>query len=333
MAAGALVPEGMKVPPRSLVMGLPAKVRREVTEEERAGPAALRGELRRVQGEYRAAEAARVTIQAVRGTTRHPARRDRGLAPRRGRGARASSPATATARSARPSSRRRELFARGIGAETDIVSKEMYTFDDRDGGVADAAARGHRRDRARGDRAQPDEHRPRAARSTRSGRCSGASGRRRAATGSSTRWTSRPSASRAPTIDAEVIELALALPRGLRRRASYELVLNSVGDARLPAGLRRDAAHGAAREPATLAVRRLPAPHRDEPAARARLARCPRTRQLIDALPRIADHLCARVPRALRRGAAAARPPGHPLPARATGWCAASTTTCAPPSR
>ena len=27
-----------------------------------------------------------------------------------------------------------ELFARGIGAETDIVSKEMYTFDDRDGG-------------------------------------------------------------------------------------------------------------------------------------------------------------------------------------------------------
>ena len=27
-----------------------------------------------------------------------------------------------------------ELFARGIGAETDIVSKEMYTFADRDGG-------------------------------------------------------------------------------------------------------------------------------------------------------------------------------------------------------
>ena len=27
-----------------------------------------------------------------------------------------------------------QLFARGVGAETDIVSKEMYTFDDRDGG-------------------------------------------------------------------------------------------------------------------------------------------------------------------------------------------------------
>jgi carbonic anhydrase/acetyltransferase-like protein (isoleucine patch superfamily) len=37
VAAGTLVPEGMKIPPRSLVMGVPAKVRRPVTEEERAG--------------------------------------------------------------------------------------------------------------------------------------------------------------------------------------------------------------------------------------------------------------------------------------------------------
>ena len=35
VAAGSLVPEGMKVPPRSLVMGVPAKFRRQVTEEER----------------------------------------------------------------------------------------------------------------------------------------------------------------------------------------------------------------------------------------------------------------------------------------------------------
>ena len=27
-----------------------------------------------------------------------------------------------------------QLFARGVGQETDIVSKEMYTFEDRDGG-------------------------------------------------------------------------------------------------------------------------------------------------------------------------------------------------------
>jgi carbonic anhydrase/acetyltransferase-like protein (isoleucine patch superfamily) len=36
VAAGALVPEGMQVPANTLVMGTPAKVRREVTAEEQA---------------------------------------------------------------------------------------------------------------------------------------------------------------------------------------------------------------------------------------------------------------------------------------------------------
>jgi len=36
VAAGTLVPEGMEIPPGSLVMGLPAKVRRPLTDEERA---------------------------------------------------------------------------------------------------------------------------------------------------------------------------------------------------------------------------------------------------------------------------------------------------------
>ena len=35
VAAGALVPEGMQIPPGSLAMGTPAKVRREVSPEER----------------------------------------------------------------------------------------------------------------------------------------------------------------------------------------------------------------------------------------------------------------------------------------------------------
>ena len=35
IAAGALVPEGMQIPTGSMVMGLPAKVRREVTPEEK----------------------------------------------------------------------------------------------------------------------------------------------------------------------------------------------------------------------------------------------------------------------------------------------------------
>jgi carbonic anhydrase/acetyltransferase-like protein (isoleucine patch superfamily) len=56
VAAGALVPENMVVPPRSVVMGVPARVRRAVTEEERSG---LRGYAERYVGyknDYRAAE-------------------------------------------------------------------------------------------------------------------------------------------------------------------------------------------------------------------------------------------------------------------------------------
>lgn len=37
IAAGTLIPEGMVVPPRSLVMGVPGKFRRQITEEEREG--------------------------------------------------------------------------------------------------------------------------------------------------------------------------------------------------------------------------------------------------------------------------------------------------------
>lgn len=40
IAAGALVLEGTEIPPRSLVAGVPAKVRRELTDEEVAGLAA-----------------------------------------------------------------------------------------------------------------------------------------------------------------------------------------------------------------------------------------------------------------------------------------------------
>jgi len=56
VAAGALVPEGMEVPPRSVVMGAPAKVRREVTEEERAGLRRYAENYVRYKDEYRAAE-------------------------------------------------------------------------------------------------------------------------------------------------------------------------------------------------------------------------------------------------------------------------------------
>ena len=35
VAAGALVPEGMEIPPNTLAMGMPARVRRDVTPEEK----------------------------------------------------------------------------------------------------------------------------------------------------------------------------------------------------------------------------------------------------------------------------------------------------------
>jgi gamma-carbonic anhydrase len=54
VAAGALVPEGMQVPPRSVVMGAPARVRREVTEEERAGLRRYAENYVRYKDEYRA---------------------------------------------------------------------------------------------------------------------------------------------------------------------------------------------------------------------------------------------------------------------------------------
>ncbi|MGW1991756.1 gamma carbonic anhydrase family protein [Embleya sp. NPDC001921] len=37
VAAGAVVPQGMRVPPGVLVAGVPAKIKRELTEDERAG--------------------------------------------------------------------------------------------------------------------------------------------------------------------------------------------------------------------------------------------------------------------------------------------------------
>jgi carbonic anhydrase/acetyltransferase-like protein (isoleucine patch superfamily) len=58
VAAGALVPEGMVIPARSVVMGSPAKVRRVVSEEERAGLRRYAENYVGYKDEYRAAEGA-----------------------------------------------------------------------------------------------------------------------------------------------------------------------------------------------------------------------------------------------------------------------------------
>ena len=58
VAAGALVPEGMVIPARSVVMGSPAKVRRAVSEEERAGLRRYAENYVGYKDDYRAGEGA-----------------------------------------------------------------------------------------------------------------------------------------------------------------------------------------------------------------------------------------------------------------------------------
>ena len=62
----------------------------------------------------------------------YPAAVQRRLEPRGSGGAR-SFPRLQLSRNPHAHLRRDALFARGVGADTDIVSKEMYTFEDRDG--------------------------------------------------------------------------------------------------------------------------------------------------------------------------------------------------------
>jgi carbonic anhydrase/acetyltransferase-like protein (isoleucine patch superfamily) len=57
VAAGALVLEGTQIPPRSLVAGVPAKVRRELSDEEVAGLAANAATYQTLIAKHRAANA------------------------------------------------------------------------------------------------------------------------------------------------------------------------------------------------------------------------------------------------------------------------------------
>jgi carbonic anhydrase/acetyltransferase-like protein (isoleucine patch superfamily) len=56
IGAGALVPPGMKVPPRSVVMGLPGKVVRAVTDEEVARTRTINERYRELARRYAAGE-------------------------------------------------------------------------------------------------------------------------------------------------------------------------------------------------------------------------------------------------------------------------------------
>jgi histidyl-tRNA synthetase len=182
-----------------------------------------------------------------------------------------------------------ELFARGIGAETDIVSKEMYTFADRDGGsltLRPEATAGIVRAVIEHNLMNTDP------------------ALRVYAIGPMFR-RERPQKGRyrqfhqvdveafgftSPTIDAEVIELALAFldACGVTGR---ELVLNSVGDANCrPAyvGKLQQALRVVASSLCADCQRRV-----ETNPLRVLDCKVPQDQAAIDALPKITDHLCA----------------------------------------
>ena len=182
-----------------------------------------------------------------------------------------------------------ELFARGIGAETDIVSKEMYTFDDRDGGsltLRPEATAGIVRAVIEHNLMNTDP------------------ALRVYAIGPMFR-RERPQKGRyrqfhqvdveafgftSPTIDAEVIELALAFldACGVPGR---ELVLNSVGDQSCrPAyvGTLQQALRVVASSLCADCQRRV-----ETNPLRVLDCKVPQDQAVIDELPKITDHLCA----------------------------------------
>jgi len=182
-----------------------------------------------------------------------------------------------------------ELFARGIGAETDIVSKEMYTFEDRDGGsltLRPEATAGIVRAVIEHNLMNTDP------------------ALRVYAIGPMFR-RERPQKGRyrqfhqvdveafgftSPTIDAEVIELALAFldACGVPGR---ELLLNSVGDQNCrPAyvGELQQALRAVASSLCADCQRRV-----ETNPLRVLDCKVPQDQAVIDGLPKITDHLCA----------------------------------------
>ncbi len=182
-----------------------------------------------------------------------------------------------------------ELFARGIGAETDIVAKEMYSFTDRDGGsltLRPEATAGIVRAVVEHNLANADPALKLYALGPMFRRERPQKGRYRQFHQVDVEAFGFTS----PTIDAEVIELALAYLEacGVTR---HELVLNSVGDRdcrpayveRLREALKPRAATMCAdcqRRAETNPLRVLD-------------CKVPEDQSLIDTLPKLTDHLCA----------------------------------------
>jgi len=181
-----------------------------------------------------------------------------------------------------------ELFARGIGSETDIVSKEMYTFDDRDGDSLTL-----RPEATAGIVRAVIEHNLMNTDPALKVYTLGPMFRRE-----------RPQKGRyrqfhqvnvevfgvtSPSIDVEVVEMALAYLEGCGL-TQYELVLNSVGDAKCrPAYVEtlRTALRGQKDKLCADCQRRT-----ETNPLRVLDCKVPQDQPVIESLPRISDHLC-----------------------------------------
>jgi len=182
-----------------------------------------------------------------------------------------------------------ELFARGIGAETDIVAKEMYTFEDRDGSsltLRPEATAGIVRSVIEHNLMSSDPALKVYARGPMFRRERPQKGRYRQFHQVDVEAFGFTS----PTIDVEVVELSLAFLDACGVE-SHELVLNSVGDRNCrPAYV--DALRAALRDRASGLCadcqRRA-----DTNPLRVLDCKVPGDQAVIDSLPRIVDHLCA----------------------------------------
>jgi histidyl-tRNA synthetase len=182
-----------------------------------------------------------------------------------------------------------DLFARGIGAETDIVSKEMYTFEDRDGGsltLRPEATAGVVRAVIEHNLVHTDPALKVYALGPMFRRERPQKGRYRQFHQVDVEAFGFTS----PTIDAEVVELALAYldACGVTR---HELVLNSVGDRNCrPAYVEtlRERLRSVAPSMCGDCQRRA-----ETNPLRVLDCKVPQDQEAIDTLPRITDHLCA----------------------------------------
>ena len=182
-----------------------------------------------------------------------------------------------------------ELFARGIGAETDIVSKEMYTFDDRDGSsltLRPEATASIVRAVIEHNLVNTDPALKVYALGPMFRRERPQKGRYRQFHQLDVEAFGLTS----PTIDAEMIELSIAYLEACGVE-QHELVLNSVGDGSCrPAYV--ETLRGALREHAKEMCGDCQRRAETNP-LRVLDCKVPGDQALIDGLPKLVDHLCA----------------------------------------